>query len=65
MADKKKVTDELKSFFCQETSACAVKKDIRKKIEQLEELIDEQINQNPRNTLTIPGVTFNILNEKS
>ena len=62
MADKKKVTDELKSFFCQEISACAVKKDIRKKIEQLEELIDEQINQNPRNT---PGVTFNLLNEKS
>ena len=116
MANLKKISDELKSFFAQEISASAVNVttsinnmmnrkfnqlneiDIRvnetktlaenntnrlkqlekeskitnlrleeysRKIEQLEELVDDQINQNARSTLIICGVKFNLCNEKS
>ena len=115
MANLKKISDELKSFFAQEISASAVNVttsinnmmnrkfnqlneiDIRvnetktlaenntnrleqleeeskitnlrleysRKIEQLEELVDDQINQNARRTLIICGVKFNLCNEKS
>ena len=36
-----------------------------RKIEQLEELVDDQINRNARSTLIIRGVKFNLRNEKS
>ena len=115
MANLKKISDELKSFFAQEISASAVNVttsinnmmnrkfnqlneiDIRvnetktlaenntnrleqleeeskitnlrleysRKIEQLEELVDDQINQNACSTLIIHGVKFNFCNEKS
>ena len=120
MANLKKLSDELKSFFVQEISAGAVnittsindtmngkfnqlnnrlnEIDIRvnetktlaenntnrlkqlekeskitnlrleeysRKIEQLEELVDDQINRNARSTLIIRGVKFNLHNEKS
>ena len=120
MANLKKMSDELKSFFAQEISASAVivttsisdtmnrkfdqlnnrlnETDIRvnetktlaksnkdrleqleeeikitnlrleeysRKIEQLEELADDQINRNARSTLIIRGVKFNLRNEKS
>ena len=120
MANLKKMSDELKSFFAQEISASAVNVtssindtmnrkfdqlnnrpneiDIRvnesktlaenntnkleqleeeskitnlrleeysRKIEQLEELVDDQINRNARSTLIIRGVKFNLHNEKS
>ena len=120
MANLKKLSDELKSFFVQEISAGAVnittsindtmngkfdqlnnrlnEIDIRvnetktlaenntsrlkqlekeskitnlrleeysRKIEQLEELVDDQINRNARSTLIIRGVKFNLRNEKS
>ena len=115
MANLKKMSDELKSFFAQEISASAVNVttsinnmmnrkfnqlneiDIRvnetktlaenntnrleqleeeskitnlrleysRKIEQLEELVDDQINQNASSTLIIRGVKFNLRNEKS
>ena len=116
MANLKKMSDELKSFFAQEISASAVNVttsinnmmnrkfnqlneiDIRvnetktlaenntnrlkqlekeskitnlrleeysRKIEQLEELVDDQINRNARSTLIIRGVKFNLRNEKS
>ena len=116
MANLKKMSDELKSFFAQEISASAVNVttsinnmmnrkfnqlneiDIRvnetktlaenntnrlkqlekeskitnlrleeysRKIEQLEELADDQINRNARSTLIIRGVKFNLRNEKS
>ena len=116
MANLKKMSDELKSFFAQEISASAVNVttsinnmmnrkfnqlneiDIRvnetktlaenntsrlkqlekegkitnlrleeysRKIEQLEELVDDQINQNARSIVIIRGVKFNLRNEKS
>ena len=120
MANLKKLSDELKSFFVQEISSGAVnittsindtmngkfnqlnnrlnEIDIRvnetktlaenntnrlkqlekeskitnlrleeysRKIEQLEELVDDQINRNARSTLIIRGVKFNLHNEKS
>ena len=116
MANLKKMSDELKSFFAQEISASAVNVttsinnmmnrkfnqlneiDIRvnetktlaenntsrlkqlekeskitnlrleeysRKIEQLEELADDQINRNACSTLIIRGVKFNLRNEKS
>ena len=36
-----------------------------RKIEQLEELVDDQVNQNAHSTLIIRGVKFNLHNEKS
>ena len=36
-----------------------------RKIEQLEELVDDQINQNARSIVIIRGVKFNLRNEKS
>ena len=36
-----------------------------RKIEQLEELVDDQINRNARSSLIIRGVKFNLRNEKS
>ena len=36
-----------------------------RKIEQLEELVNDQINRNARSTLIICGVKFNLHNEKS
>ena len=36
-----------------------------RKIEQLEELFDDQVNQNARSTLIICGLKFNLHNEKS
>ena len=36
-----------------------------RKIEQLEELVDDQVNRNSRSTLIIRGVKFNLRNEKS
>ena len=116
----KKMTDDLKSFFSQETSASAINvttsindtmnrkfdqlnnrlneidtrvnqtktltenntgrleqleeeskitnlrlEEYSRKIEQLEELVDDQINQNAGSTLIIRGVKFNLRNEKS
>ena len=120
MANLKKLSDELKSFFVQEISAGAVNittsindtmngkfdqlnnrlneidisvnetktlaenntnrlkqlekerkitnlrlEEYSRKIEQLEELVDDQINRNAGSTLIIRGVKFNLHNEKS